>query len=118
MSDINARMSVVEEKVNVANKRISDLEATTNDLPKLEVMMNMVIKTNEEQTQTLKEINLNLHNLNKGYENLDRRMGTVEANQKEIKTSASIDLVKLGKEIIFKIVPAIILTWLLIQFGL
>lgn len=117
-SKINARVSVVESKLDNHNDRLEGLEDKNSKITRLDTLMEMLLESNKEQTITLREINLNLNNLNKGYENLDKRMEVLENNHNEIKTNSNINLAKLAKDIIFKVVPMIILTWILIQLGL
>lgn len=118
----DSKVDVLEERVKVVNKRIDDLEEKTKELPKLEVMMNMVIETNKDLKETLKSIDDNLDGLNNNYDNLNTRLGVLESDISEVKNDNKIDLPKLKKDIIMKVIPSliggVILAWLLFTFNL
>lgn len=122
MESVESKVVVLDEKINVANKRISDLEAKTENMPKIEVLMDLVVETNKEQTETLKSINENMTGLNNKLEHVDRRVEKLEKYSQEDSENSKIDLNQLRKDIITKVIPSVIgglvLAWFLIQFGL
>lgn len=125
--EIVKEISSLKEQNISQDRRLKDLEDDTKNLPKLEALMEMVIKTNQEQAETNKELSKtmievkdNMAGLNGEMKNLSSQVGTLgqrveklEENEDEKK----IDLGKLVKQIVWVAVPSLIVAAIVFYFG-
>lgn len=126
--EVVQRVTSVEEKTKSNSKRIDDLEVETKGIPRLEVLMEMMVKTNQEQvqtnkefSQTIKEVNNNLSGLNSKMDNIDIRVETLEQSKKEVeadKKATKKEVLKNTIDLALKIIGGLILAYLVIAFNL
>ncbi|MBD1379241.1 hypothetical protein [Metabacillus arenae] len=118
--EVLQRVSVLEERSESHKSRIETLEEKSSETTKLSTLMEMVIQTNEKQSDTLDKINENLTNLNGEMKNLGGRVETLEQNKKEIehnKKEAKKEVRKITMDFVFKLVSGLVLAYLLVRFG-
>lgn len=115
MESIETKVSVHEEKIKVINKRIDDLEDKTEDLPRIDTLMEMVVKTNERQTVAIEKLNENITELNNGYKEikdghtqLNARLGSLETDIQDARDNSKVDILKLSKHVIFTVAALVI----------
>ncbi|MGM7720472.1 hypothetical protein [Metabacillus sp. Hm71] len=134
-SEIVQRISRLEEQNIAQEKQIDSLLVKTKDVPKLEVLMEVLTnsikeqtETNKEQTkankelsQTLIEVKDNIQGLNGEMKNLGSevsklggRVEKLESNEEEKK----IDLGKLFKHVLWVAIPAIVVAAVTAYFNL
>lgn len=124
------RMEVIEEKVNSVSKTVEKLEDHQDRLDKAtsitEILLGEIQKRELKQelreekqestlntlataitnmTATLNQINLSLHKLDSGQEELKKRVGKIEDNGK-------LDIMSIIKNVIWVGAPTAILIWL------
>ncbi|PAD70748.1 hypothetical protein CHH83_02775 [Bacillus sp. 7586-K] len=122
--EIEKRISKLEEQNISQDRRLKDLEDDTRNVPRLEALMEMVVKTNQEQVKTnrefsntMKEVNTNIHGLNVEMKNMGKdisalsgRVGDLEEGKKERK--------KITLDFLLKIAGGVILAAILFYLGL
>jgi len=121
------RMELVEEKVDGVYKKVDKLEDEQDSLDKITTITEIHLKEMQKRemkqelreekqetilsnlslaitnmTSTLNNINLNLQKLNSGQEDLEKRIGKIEDNNR-------IDIPSFIKQIIWVGIPAIII---------
>jgi predicted nucleic acid-binding Zn-ribbon protein len=113
----NVSLEALNERSKNHENRIGQLEKKAEEIPKLETLMQVLIKQSEdnaqaikEQSKTLSKINENLTGLNTQLQNLDNRVGKLENNKES--------QIKRWIEAGWKIGVLIVGGWLIIQFGL
>lgn len=104
------RLVSLEEKYKSADKRVSSLENRTEHLDRLTYIVERQQEQQEKFNISLQEISISLKESSTAYKNLDNRVGQLEDNKK----SSMNRWVDNG----FKVVVALIIAWLAIQFGL
>lgn len=125
MEDLHKRVTVVETKVESLEKKSDEQKVKNDDLTRLIVLFENQEKRQEERdlkqqeqldkfSETMINVNENLKGLNKGLETLDKRVGKLESNENERK----LDLGLLFKDLIYKILPALIIAWLIYELGI
>jgi len=119
--DINRRVAVLEVKVDKNTKSLESQNQKNDILIEMKTLMELQTEVNKEQKEQIKEfsntlikVNKNLDGLNSGMKDLNKRVTDIENKQDERK----IDPQMVFKDVIYKVVPAFILAWLLLQFGL
>jgi chromosome segregation ATPase len=113
----NISLGVLSERTKSNSKRIDVLEKKVEEMPRLETLMQVLIKQSEdnaqaikEQSKTLSKINENLTGLNTQLSNLDNRVGKLEDN-KDSQIKRWIDFC-------WKIAAGLVLAWLLYEFSI
>lgn len=121
MSNFEQRLTKLETKVNEHSRQLEKQEDKNDTLTRLVTLVEMQTEVNRDQTEqmkkfdiTLNKVNTNLNGLNRNLETIDKRVEQLEANDNERK----LDLGKLLKDVLYKVVPSIILAWLIFHFGL
>lgn len=104
------KISKLEQQNEGHEKRLEKLEVEAKSIPRLETLMEMVVETNKEQSDTMSKVNDNLTKLNGKMDSLDSRVGELEDSKKETK--------KLTMDGIFKIVTGLVLAYLVYKFGI
>ncbi len=120
-SEIVAKISTLTQENKEQNKRLDKLEDKAESIPRLEVLMQMVVDTNEKQSNTLDMINQNLTGLNGEMKNLSSQVSTLGGRVEkleETETEKKEFLPKLVKQTIFVVVPGLVLAALALYFGL
>jgi len=108
--EIVKAVSQVKEKTDSHEKRLNSLEVKSEKMPRLETLMEMVIETNNKQSDTLDKVNDNLTRLNGKMDSLDVRVGELEDGNKEKK--------KITTDFVLKIVGGLVLAYLIVMFNL
>lgn len=84
--------------------------------------MEKITSTLDKVSSSLDELSIGQKNLNTNYDNMNGRLVILESDIQEVKNDNKIDLNKLRKDIIVKVIPSIIggviLAWLLFTFKL
>lgn len=118
--DIYARMTAVEVKVDDHEKKLAKQEEKNDSQIEMNTLLKMQIEVNKEQNQqmklfgeTLTKVNENLTGLNTGMHDLNTRVTEIENNQE----SKKIDPAALFKDIVYKVLPSLILAFLIFYFG-
>lgn len=106
----DGRVSKLEARTDAQEKRLDELEDDTKSIPKLETLMDMVVKSYDKQSDTLDNINKNLTGLNNKMDGLDQRVYQLEEGKQENRKDV--------RKIVIGIVTTLVGAWLLIQFGL
>lgn len=79
--------------------------------------MEKITNTLDKVSDSLDELSIGQKNLNNNYDNLNGRLGVLEADISEVKNDNKIDLPKLKKDIITKVIPSVIggllLAWII-----
>lgn len=109
--DIMAKISRLEEKTKSNSKRITNIEEKIESLPRLETLMQMVIETNNKQSETLDKINENLTGLNSEMKSMSNKVNTlddrVDVLEKD-KENRRIDTLEIVKKVFVGIILVVI----------
>lgn len=116
-NQFDSRITRLEERSKVTNRRLDDLEDKTKDITKFEMLVEMFKESNKESREankelsnTMKEINTNLTGLNKEVGSLGNRVEKLEENESDNK----VDLNKLFKNIFITAVTGVVL-WMIYE---
>lgn len=119
--ELNVRVSRLEAKVDEHSKSIERQVEKNDTLTRLVTLVELQTDINKKQTEqmdkfdrTLNKVNTNLDGLNRNLETLDHRVEKLESDDSDRK----IDLGKLFKHILWTAIPTLIVTYLLIKFGM
>lgn len=119
--DVYQRIALLEGKVEEHGRKLEKQEEKNETQIEIHTILKMQVETNKEQAQqmsklgeTLDKVNENLSGLNTGMQDLNSRVTEIENNQE----SKKIDPASLFKDIVYKVLPALVLAWFLFEFGL
>lgn len=116
-----ATLRSLDEKINKNSDKISHLEQEVAETVKTSVLLEVQIEQTKLMQETLKEhgiilvqVSNNLTSLSTGLEKLDQRVHQIEVNE----SGKKIDMGQLLKDVVFKVVPALVLAYFILKFGL
>lgn len=118
--------SILNERINQIDTRVSKLESDSKELSKLSTLMEIQIDMNKEQdtflreqSHTLVKMNENLTSLNEVTVRLDGRIGTLESKIDEHDEKVKIDIVELIKKVFMTVLTTLgvgAIIWVLTQY--
>lgn len=118
--EIIERLSALEVRVDEHGKKLVKQQEKNESQIELNMLIKMAVESSKEHAkqmvkfgETLDRVNDNLSNLNSRMHDLNQRVTEIEDNQEDRK----IDLGKLFKDLVFKVLPAIVIAWVLFETG-
>lgn len=112
---ITVEIDNIKEDVRDGRKRLTKLEDKGDEVVEIKTILRLMREDSKKRDEMYKEhgsilanVNENLNNLNKGYDNLHNRMGAVENNQKDIKESGNINIPEMFKKLIVYGIPTVL----------
>ncbi|MEX0596779.1 MAG: hypothetical protein WD512_09775 [Candidatus Paceibacterota bacterium] len=116
-----AKLKPINRRLNEINVKMEKINSNHNETVKLSTLMEIQIEHSKQfqeqlklQHDTLINVNANISGLNENFTKLNTRVETLEESRHAYK----IDLGKLATTIIYKVVPGLVLAWLVFKYGL
>ena len=112
---VEAKLENVDDKLREHGDRIIKLEEKQEDVIEMKTLLKIVIEDSkkrdfmfEQQSETLKDIRLNLQEMTSTMSNLNNRVEVVEFNQQQINKNNSVNIAEQFKRLIVYGVPSLI----------